>query len=151
MDDLTFLTEKSQIVDIVTELFVATDLRDWPRVQKCFANSVHFDQTSLVGGEPSQVTPADITAGWNEGLKPLKAVHHQIGNLQVALRDEKATVDCYGTAYHYLPNKTGKDTRTFVGSYVFGLTKEAGRWKINSFVYNLKFIDGNKDLEKEAE
>ncbi len=148
MDDLEYLREKSRLVDAVTELFVATDLEDWSRAQACFTESVYFDQTSLTGGEPSHISPSDITASWDEGLKPLQAIHHQIGNIQVVIKGEKATVNCYGTAYHYLPNKSGKNTRTFVGSYAFELVKRSGTWKINSFIYNVKFIDGNKDLER---
>jgi SnoaL-like protein len=150
MEALVYLMEKDKVTERVTELFVATDQRDWPRVEACFTEKVYFDQTSLVGGAPSEVKPADITKGWDEGLKPLKAVHHQIGNLQIQLSDTQATVYCYGIAYHYLPNSSGKDTRTFVGGYEFGLAKEAEDWKINRFVYTVKFVSGNKELEKAA-
>ncbi len=145
----TNLIEKDKIIDRVTQLFVTTDQRDWPLVEACFAEHVHFDQTSLVGGEATEMTPAEITAGWDKGLKPLRAVHHQIGNLHVALEDNEAVVTCYGIAYHYLPNSTGRNTRTFVGSYEFHLTQK-GEWKIDSFVYRLKFIEGNTNLEKDA-
>ena len=148
MDTLTYLIEKDRLIDHITELFVATDARDWPRVRACFTETVHFDQTSLVGGNPAEVSPVDITNGWDEGLKPLQAVHHQIGNLQVELESDQATVRCYGIAYHYLPNRTGKDTRVFVGSYEFKLAKKPDSWKISSFIYKVKFIDGNKELEK---
>jgi 3-phenylpropionate/cinnamic acid dioxygenase small subunit len=148
MDMPIYLIEKDRLIDRVTELFVATDARDWSQVQACFADTVHFDQTSLVGGKPVVISPVDITKGWDEGLKPLQAIHHQIGNLQIELDDDQATVRCYGIAYHYLPNRTGKDTRVFVGSYEFKLVKKIDSWKISSFVYKVKFIDGNKELEK---
>lgn len=151
MDALTYLIEKDRLVDRITELFVATDRRDWPRVQSSFTDTVHFDQTSLAGGKPAKVSPSDITNVWEEGLKPLKAIHHQIGNMQLQVDGDQATAKCYGIAYHYLPNRTGKDTRVFVGSYEFKLTKETDNWRINSFMYTVKFIDGNKELEKSAD
>jgi hypothetical protein len=39
----------------------------------------------------------------------------------------------------------------FVGSYEFELENTAGKWRITSFRYNLKFIDGNRELEKPDE
>jgi len=39
------------------------------------------------------------------------------------------------------------NTRTFVGSYDFELLKDAGRWRIAKFKFNLKYLDGNPDLE----
>jgi hypothetical protein len=50
-------------------------------------------------------------------------------------------------AYHYLPNASGRNTRTFVGSYDFQLEKDEGTWRIRSFKYNLKLMDGNLTLE----
>ena len=150
MDELIRLKEKDEVADRITALFVETDSRNWAQVQACFADKVHFDQTSLVGGTPATVTPAEITVGWDKGLKPIKAVHHQIGNLRINVGDGRATASCYGIALHYLPNSTGRNTRTFVGSYEFGLTKITEGWKIDSFVFNLAFIDGNSKLEENA-
>lgn len=48
---------------------------------------------------------------------------------------------------HYLPNNSGRNSRTFVGSYDFHLKKKGDRWQIDLLKFNLKFIDGNPDLE----
>jgi SnoaL-like domain len=61
---------------------------------------------------------------------------------------DEAQAFCYGIAFHYLPNPTVKNTRVFVGSYDFHLRREDERWRIDQFKFNLKFIDGNLDLEK---
>jgi hypothetical protein len=92
-------------------------------------------------------TPEDIVAAWETGLKPLKAIHHQAGNYLVEVNGTNAEAFCYGIASHYLPNKSNKNTRTFVGSYEFELQKDSGRWRIAKFKFNLKYIDGNPDLE----
>ena len=60
-------------------------------------------------------------------------------------------VFCYGVAFHHLPNETGQNTRVFVGSYDFDLVKDQDNWKITKFKYNLKYIDGNLNLEKYIE
>ena len=145
--ELAELLERTRFIETINQLFIGTDQRDWLRVKECFAPSVTSDMSSLGAGPPTQMTPADICKGWEEGLKPLKAIHHQAGNYIVRVRGNKAEAFCYGIAMHYLPNKTDQNTRTFVGSYDFELAKDADRWTTTRFKFNLKYIDGNLNLE----
>ena len=117
------LIEEKNVVETVNRLFVSTDNRDWEGVKACFADKVVLDMTSMVGGEPNKLTPQQIADAWAQGLKGLKAIHHQAGNYDVSLKADKAKVFCYGIAFHYLPNPTGQNSRTFVGSYNFHLAK----------------------------
>jgi hypothetical protein len=144
------LVERSRISDVINALFVATDARDWARVRRCFADQVTFDMTSLAGGEPATLTPEDIAAAWESGLAPIEAIHHQVGNLSVDVRDTEATAACYGIAYHYRRTYSGRNTRVFVGSYDFHLQLRDGGWRVDLFRFKVKFVDGNLELEKEA-
>ena len=144
------LLERNRVAEVINTLFIATDARDWPRVTNCLAPAVTFDMTSLAGGgAPQQVSPEQIVSGWEAGLKPIQAIHHQTGNFQIACTGGEATASCYGIAYHYRRTSSGKNTRVFVGSYDFHLLLDGGEWKIDLFRFNLKFIDGNLELEKE--
>jgi hypothetical protein len=145
-DPIATLIEKDRILDVVNRLFIGTDRRDWPGVMECFAETVLFDMTSMAGGEPSTLTPRQIVDGWEQGLKDLKAIHHQVGNYLVTVDGNDADVFCYGVALHYLPRKSGQDTRRFVGSYDFHLEKAEDSWRIDAFRFNLKFTDGNPNL-----
>jgi 3-phenylpropionate/cinnamic acid dioxygenase small subunit len=150
MDDrLEALLAREQIVTTLTELFVRTDQRDWAAVRACFAERVLFDMTSLTGGEATTVTPRDITGGWKDNLRRIKAIHHQVGNFRVDLGDGEAAASCYGIAYHYRKSRSGHDARTFVGSYDFHLRRERTSWKIDLFRFNCKFITGQLDLEED--
>jgi len=144
------LADKDAVIETVNQLFISTDKKDWERVTALFAPSVLFDMTSLTGGSPATMTPHQIVESWEKGLKPLKAVHHQSGDFIVTVNGDQADAFCYATATHYLPTKSGKNVRTFVGSYDFHLEKRDGVWWINKFKFNLKYIDGNKDLEKDV-
>lgn len=144
--ELTYLIEKEKVINRANTLFIETDNRNWEKVKECFADSVHFDMTSLVGGDPSVLSSQNIVDAWDEGLKSLEAVHHQAGNYVVNLKGNSADVFCYGIATHYLPNKSGKNVRTFVGSYNFNLSKVKDDWKIEKFKF--KYMDGNPELEK---
>ncbi len=150
MDPVELLIDHQRIVDAVTDLFIATDRRDWPVVLGCFAPEVAFDMSSLGAGAPGTVPAKQIVAGWEKGLAPLKAIHHQVGNFKVSIQGQEATAFCYGIASHYLPHPTGRSTRTFVGSYDFRLARDGSRWRITMFRFNLKYVDGNPDLEKQG-
>ena len=145
--ELESIIDQSKIIEIINRLFAGTDNRDWTLVKRCFAQRVRFDMSSLGAGDPKDLTPDEIIAAWDAGLKPLKAIHHQAGNYLVTINGSKAEAFCYGIASHYLPNKTGNNTRTFVGSYDFELLKDSDGWTISQFKFNLKYIDGNPDLE----
>ena len=145
---LETLLAKERVLDTVNELFVGTDERDWGRVAAALAPRVHFDVRSMTGAAPETVDAAVIIAGWTEGLRPLKAVHHQTGNFRVRVAGDGADVFCYGTATHYLPNRSGRNTRVFVGSYDLHLTRQDGAWRIDLFRFRLKYVDGNLDLEE---
>lgn len=139
--------ERQKIIETINGLFIGTDQRDWVWVKKCFAAEVLFDMTSMTGGKPAAMTPREIADSWKKGLKPMKAIHHQTGNFIVRVTGEEATAFCYGIAIHYLPNPSGRNTRTFVGSYDFHLLKKGERWQIDVLKFNLKYIDGNLNLE----
>ncbi|MEJ2501024.1 MAG: nuclear transport factor 2 family protein [Campylobacterales bacterium] len=140
--------DRTKIIETINRLFIGTDNRDWELVKSCFAQNVLFDMSSLGGGNPAEMTPDAIVAAWDSGLKPLKAIHHQAGNYLVDIEGTEAEAFCYAEAHHYLPNKSGRNTRTFVGSYEIGLFKEGDRWRISRFKFNLKYLDGNPDLER---
>lgn len=41
---------RDTVIDVLNSLFIGTDQHDWAKVRDCFAASVRFDKTSLVGG-----------------------------------------------------------------------------------------------------
>ena len=109
-DQLQQLLEKDRIIDTINQLFIGTDTRDWPTVRACFADTVHFDMTSLAG-VASQLTPTQIAVAWEEGLRPLQAIHHQVGNYRVKLEGEQATAFCDAIASHYRPTRSSETVR----------------------------------------
>jgi hypothetical protein len=144
------LIHKDEIATVITRLFVATDARNWASVRDCFDQAVRFDMTSLAGGEPVSLSPEQIADAWRVGLTPIEAVHHQAGNLSITPAGDRATASCHGIAYHYRRTASGRDTRVFVGTYDFELRAvPPSSWRITAFKFNLKFVDGNRDLEKE--
>jgi hypothetical protein len=140
-------SERQEVEDAVVRMFVATDERDWPTVQSCFASPFILDMTSMVGGQPATMTPEQVTQAWSEGFKPLDHVHHQIGNTRTEIVGDQAQVKCYGVAFHHRAKAAGLRSRVFVGTYEVELSRSSSRWLITRLVFHLKFIDGNLALE----
>lgn len=136
------------VEDAVVRMFVATDERDWPTLERCFTDPFTLDMTSMVGGSPASMSPRQVAAAWAEGFKPLDHVHHQIGNVRTVVDGAWATVRCYGVAFHHRAGVSrGLKTRIFVGTYELQLVKQDAGWQISALKFQLKFIDGNRELE----
>lgn len=88
------LLARQAVIDTITELFLATDRRDWPAVESCLADSVLFDMTSLAGGQPTRLSSREISSAWAQGLAPIESVHHQAGNFRVQVDGREATAFC---------------------------------------------------------
>jgi 3-phenylpropionate/cinnamic acid dioxygenase small subunit len=144
------LTTRIAVEDVVVRTFVATDEQDWATLVDCFADPIVLDMTSMVGGEPATLAPREVAAAWAEGFAPLDHVHHQIGNLRTEVHDGRATVRCYGVAFHRREAAPGVKTRMFVGTYTFDLEAAGDAWRIHRLAFHLKFIDGNLELEAEG-
>ncbi len=128
------LLDKQEIGETISRLFIGTDRRDW---------EAGGERRCKSGGGGSGTGPGR-RARWG------RPRHHQAGNLLAEVRGDLATAFCYGIASHYLSHRSGRNTRTFVGSYDFSLVRIEGRWRISAFKFNLKYIDGNKDLESDS-
>jgi len=139
------ITERDRVIETVVTLFVSIDNKDWEAVRTCFTEKVLFN-TALTEGNPELLTADQIVQDWQESLECLEAIHHQVGNFLVRFHEGEAIVFCYGIAYHYLPNRSNRNTKLFVGSYDTILESKEEAWKINSFRFTSKFIAGNLKL-----
>jgi hypothetical protein len=140
------LDDRDAAWQAVNALFLAVDRKDWAAARRMMAKTVRFD----FGGGAEDRTPEQITDAWTQGLAKMEHVHHQLGNQVVSVRGNRATVFCYGVAYHYRKREDGRNTRTFVGSYDVELARDATEktWTVDAFKFTLKFIDGNQQLDE---
>ena len=138
MESIDLLISKDEVYQVLNAVFIATDEKDWLKVQNCFDSKVLFDMTSLSGGEPVTLTPDQITAAWDEGLEAPNSVHHQIGNYVIRIPEPGLSkASCYGIALHYYDDP--KHLHSFVGTYDFELVNGGGSWKISKFKFNCKY------------
>lgn len=138
--------DTQQIIETVQNIFIGADEHQWQLCRAAFADRVALDYTSLAGGEPAQLPADDIVAAWKAFLPGFRSTHHQLGNMVVRQTGSTATVFCYGTATHYLPNDSGNNVWTVVGTYNAALEQTNGAWKVTALTFNLKYQDGNTAL-----
>lgn len=136
--------------DIVTQLFIATDQRNWNQVKQLFAAKVLLDYSSMTGNPATELSPEQIVSAWKGVLPGFESTHHQLGNFVSNITQNKAIVFCYGTANHFLKNAQGS-LWTVVGTYDFVLQKDSqGTWKIAAMKFNFKYQTGNTVLPQQA-
>src|SRR4029434_1717748 len=145
---IQMLLHERDIRETVTQVFVGTDRRDWKMVEACFSETVTLDMSSLTGGAPARLTPSGIAVAWATGLAPIDHAHHQLGNFLIEITGNAARASCYGIALHHRKVDDPRSVRRFVGSYDVRLTRRAAAWKIDSFTFEVAFVDGNLELEK---
>ena len=142
------LADKQDLTELANKLFMYTDARLWDQLlDEVFVEEVWFDMSSLGAGPPQRYAATEICDMWKQGFSGLDAVHHQAGHYLMEARGEEAEIFGYAVASHYKKNAKKGHTRTFTGSYELRARKMPKGWRISKFKYNLKFIDGNAELE----
>jgi hypothetical protein len=142
------LSKREAIIEVINRLFIYTDFQDWEKLlSEVFAAEVLFDMSSAGGPSATKLPPGKICDMWRDGFKGIDAIHHQAGNYLVRIFDDvNAEVTCYAVATHYKKSASKGNVREFVGSYNIGLVFTDQGWRINAFRYNLKYMNGNVDL-----
>ena len=141
------LSERETIIETVNKLFIYTDEQQWEKLlSEVFNESVYMDMTSL-GADASNLSSREICDNWENAFSGLDAINHLAGNYLVSISENSATVYCYATATHYKADAVNGKTREFVGTYDLDLVKTEIGWRIHKFKYNLKYMNGNIELE----
>lgn len=149
--ELQRLIDRNEIIEKVNGIATNADMRNWQGVIDCFADEVLLDYTSLVGGNPAKLKPAEIVNAWKGLLPGFKMTQHTVTNHEVMIKGNEADCFSYVTAIHYLPNKSGKDTWTVRGYYDHHFIKTNTGWKVDKMKFKVTLIEGNNELPKLAQ
>ena len=137
------MSDRDDIAQVVSDLGLLVDARDWDRLRELFADEVDVDYTSLNGGEAQRVPPADLVDGWKQMLEPLLATHHLISNHSVTLDGDMASLAANVTATH-VPQE-GK--HWVVGGRYDVLARSINeRWRIRALTLTVKWQTGSQDI-----
>ena len=140
-------SNRELIVDTINKLFIYTDQQNWDiLIDEVFAPEIHVDITSMGAPKAETLTARELCNSWEKGFEGLDAVHHQAGNYLITIEDSEAKVFANAIASHYKASAKNGTSREFIGSYHLNVTKTRDGWRINRFVYQLKYMTGNKNL-----
>ncbi|MEV0150680.1 MULTISPECIES: nuclear transport factor 2 family protein [unclassified Nonomuraea] len=130
-----------EIAETCTRMAVHADRREWELLRGLFADKVLLDYTSLSGGEPATLAPAEIVKGWQSALGAYKATQHLLGNHLVTIDGDAALCTASFQATHRKPDDT---LWTLGGSYRFTLERTGDGWRITSVVMTAAWSDGSR-------
>ena len=142
------MTTREALTEVINKLFVYADLQKWASLQKeVLADAVYLDMSST-GGAADEFSSKEICHMWQEGFKDIDAVNHLVGNILFeSVTENEAIASAYATATHFKDAAENGKTREFFGTYDIRLRKLNESWNIYSFVFNLKFANGNLELK----
>jgi hypothetical protein len=146
--DTKSISDKLELTELVNKLFMYTDSHAWNKLQEeVFNEMVWFDMSSAGGSAPSNISAQTICEMWEKGFSDIDSVHHQAGHYLVNVNNDLADIYAYCVATHYKNSATNGNTRTFTGSYEIEAIRTSNGWRLSSFKYILKFLDGNIQLD----
>jgi hypothetical protein len=144
---LSLVMAKQELTELTNKLFMYTDAQNWDGlVTEVFTDKVNFDMSSL-GAEPQKLDATAICDQWREGFKELDAVHHQAGHYLINVEADKASIFAYAIAVHLKKSAAKGSTRTFIGDYDLKAVQTKKGWRLCSFTYHVKIMDGNISFE----
>ncbi|GAA3701180.1 nuclear transport factor 2 family protein [Nonomuraea antimicrobica] len=138
--------DRLDVIDTCTRLAWHADQREWDRLGSVFADEVTLDYTSLNGGEPATLTPAQIVAAWQSVLGGFAATQHLLGNHLVAIDGDTAVCTASFQATHRKAEPYGGSLWTLGGTYRFDLVRTGDGWRITGVVMTATWGDGNRGL-----
>ena len=142
----TALEDRLAILELTGNLALLLDARDWNALEGLFTDPVHYDRTSLFGGEPETLSPAELVVGYRQALGNLDAVHHLITCQVINLDGDQATCAANMQGTHVLANGSGGPIWTVGGRHDYKLKRTADGWKIAALTFTIQWATGNMHI-----
>lgn len=145
-------SDKAQIESVIESFSAFADRGAFDYLGRLMTDEVTVDYTSLFGGEPATVSNVELMRQWAGLLPGFDVTRHDLSNIRVNIKGDKATATSDITASHYLgKDGLGKDGFwRITGDYLFHLEKSAVGWQIRSVKLNFKEEKGDRSLLEKA-
>lgn len=149
---LAILEDERSIRQIVDLLFIYTDQKEWAKARQLFVDGLlDIDMSSLVGGEPVQMTADQLLSGFAVGLHAEKTSHHMVTNYQFTVNQDQAEVWAHGYSWNrLLKYEEGSDLWETWGNYRLTLQRTPVGWRLSAFRYFAKYNRGNEFVRTHA-
>jgi hypothetical protein len=138
--------ETAKIISVVSSIPLAVDLAAYDLAEKAFAPSIVIDYTSLWGGEPSTMTPAQLMDAWRGLVPGFDGTWHQLSDVKATVSGNAAEASAFVDGRHWLGDRIWRP----VGIYAWTLVKQDGRWKVTHMTFKMTQEIGDRALVAEA-
>ena len=129
-----------EIIATLYRLARGLDRNDKSLLASCFHEDATDDHGLFVG-------PADEFCDWVTGeLQKYERTQHLITNVNIVVKEDKASSEAYFFAHHVIPGDAKKDVIA-AGRYLDHFERRNGEWKIKhrKAVYDWSRVDDTKD------
>jgi hypothetical protein len=138
--------EAAKVISVVSSIPLAVDLAAYDLAEKAFAPTVVIDYTSLWGGQPNSMKPAELMTAWKGIVPGFDATLHDLSSVKASVTGNKATATAFVDARHWL----GSQTWRVVGNYNWDLEKLSGQWKVTRMQLVMTQETGSRDVATKA-
>ncbi len=136
----------AQITTLVSSIPLAVDRAAYDLAEAAFAPEIVIDYTSLWGGEPATMSPADLMTAWRGIVPGFDATWHELGPVTVEIDGETATATAAVDGRHWI----GEELWRPVGEYHWDVIQIEGEWRVSRMVFDMTQETGDRALAAEA-
>lgn len=138
--------DEARVRQIALGIPTNVDLRNFDAIQPLFADPVVIDYTSLWGGEPQTMGPAELMTAWRGIVPGFDATWHEISDLQVKVAGDRATASSKVDGRHWLGDQVWRP----IGRYDFEFVRQGGAWKVTRMTLTVTEERGDRKLVDQA-
>lgn len=134
------MSDKEQIKEIVTNVSMLQDLKQWERLESYFVKKPFVDNKALNGEMPAMVPKKHLIDGWRKEIGAyFYATRHFIRRLSLRmLNSHRAKVTTAVEHVHYVADRGDRYAWTVKGTIEYVLIKTTnGTWKISQMIFRL--------------
>jgi hypothetical protein len=147
MNDYGFSRLEDVLVQrTILAMICDVDLLQLDAAERLFAPEVEVDYTSLWGGAPARMTPAQLIGSWRGLLPGFDATWHELGDIDVKVTGQAARASCSVAARHWI----GQAVWLPKGRYEFALAK-TDIWRISQMRLLMQEELGDRALVGQAQ
>jgi hypothetical protein len=138
--------EAAKVISVVSSIPLAVDLAHYALAESAFAPKIVIDYTSLWGGTPSTMTPAELMAAWRGIVPGFDATWHELSEVRARVNGSTASATAAVDGRHWLGGALWRP----IGNYEWDLEKRNGQWKVTRMVFKMTQEIGDRGLAARA-
>ena len=134
--------DSARVIATVSSIPLAVDLARYDLAEAAFAPSIVVDYTSLWGGEPQRMTPAELMAAWRGLVPGFDATRHELRDVRAEVDGDRATATASVDGRHWIGNRLWRP----IGTYRWTLERRGGAWKVTKMTFAMTREIGDRRL-----